>query len=114
VSAVYPLVEQSRTHDPATRWRLADGAPGEMGVIASVTEPFCGSCDRVRLTADGTFRSCLFAVDEHDVRALLRGGASDDEIAGVIEAAVGAKWAGHSIGQVQFIRPARSMSQIGG
>jgi cyclic pyranopterin phosphate synthase len=114
VSAVYPLVEQSRTHDPATRWRFADGAPGEMGVIASVTEPFCGSCDRVRLTADGTFRSCLFAVDEHDVRALLRGGASDDEIAGVIEAAVGAKWAGHSIGQVQFIRPARSMSQIGG
>jgi GTP 3',8-cyclase len=114
IADVHPLVPQARTHDPATRWRFADGAPGEIGVIASVTEPFCGSCDRVRLTADGSFRSCLFAVDEHDLRGLLRGGATDDEVAAAIESAVAAKWAGHSIGQVQFIRPARSMSQIGG
>ena len=89
-------------------------APGEIGVIASVTEQFCGSCDRVRLTADGKLRSCLFALDEHDLRPVLRGGGTDDDLAAVLERAVGAKWAGHAIGQVQFIRPSRSMSQIGG
>jgi cyclic pyranopterin phosphate synthase len=83
-------------------------------VIASVTRPFCGSCDRVRLTADGQFRNCLFAVRETDLRALLRGGASDDDLSAAIAADVGTKGAGHSIGQVHFIRPARSMSQIGG
>jgi len=83
-------------------------------VIASVTEPFCGDCDRVRVTADGRLRTCLFALDEHDLRALLRGGADDDAIAAAIERAVGAKWAGHRVGNVDFIRPDRSMSQIGG
>ena len=85
-----------------------------MGVIASVTEPFCGDCDRVRITADGKFRSCLFALDESDLRAVLRDGGTDDDVAAVVEAAVGAKWAGHRIGQVEFVRPSRSMSQIGG
>jgi len=98
---------------PAERFRYLDGR-GEIGVIASVTESFCGSCDRVRLTADGMFRNCLFAVKETDVRSILRSGGSDDDLAAAVAADVGNKWAGHSIGQVDFIRPDRSMSQIGG
>ena len=98
---------------PANLWRYADGA-GNVGVIPTVTKPFCGDCDRVRLTADGQFRTCLFATDEFDLRAALRTGESDDEIAARIERAVGTKWAGHQINQVNFIRPTRSMSQIGG
>jgi cyclic pyranopterin phosphate synthase len=85
-----------------------------VGVIPSVTQPFCGDCDRVRLTAEGRFRACLFATEETDLRAVLRDGGSDDDLAGAITASVGTKWAGHSIGQVRFIRPERSMSQIGG
>ena len=102
-----------RESDPAARWRYVDGG-GEFGVIPSVTEAFCESCDRVRLTADGMLRHCLFATRELDLRTLLRGGATDDDIAAAITAEVGAKWAGHQINQVHFIRPARSMSQIGG
>jgi len=98
---------------PARLWRYSDGA-GHIGVIASVTESFCASCDRVRLTADGQFRSCLFSHDDHDLRRLLRTGAADDDIAAVIREAVAAKWEGHQIATVNFIRPARSMSQIGG
>ena len=94
-------------------WRYRDGA-GRVGVIPTVTKPFCGDCDRVRLTADGQFRTCLFATDEFDLRAALRSGESDDEIAERIERAVGTKWAGHQINQVNFIRPKRTMSQIGG
>jgi cyclic pyranopterin phosphate synthase len=116
VDAVYPLEHSSREHDgpePAEVLRYADGG-GDIGVIASVTNAFCSSCDRIRLTADGQLRSCLFAIDEFDLRSLLRGGASDDDLAAAIERCVGAKWAGHAINQVQFIRPRRSMSQIGG
>jgi len=113
ISKVYPIELVQREHEPAQRFRYLDGA-GEIGVIASVTQAFCGDCDRVRLTAEGQFRNCLFAVDEFDLRSLLRGGASDDDIAAEIERAVGAKWAGHQIGKVHFIRPHRSMSQIGG
>jgi cyclic pyranopterin phosphate synthase len=102
-----------RGNEPAERWRYSDGN-GEVGVIASVTKPFCGNCDRVRLTAEGQFRTCLFAVDEFDMRSLLRDEASDEAIADAIAEAVGTKWAGHSIGQVNFIRPKRTMSQIGG
>jgi cyclic pyranopterin phosphate synthase len=98
---------------PADRWRYVDGR-GTVGVIPSVSHPFCGDCDRVRLTSDGQFRTCLFATDESDIRALLRNGGTDDEIAALITRAVGAKWAGHQIGQVNFIRPNRTMSQIGG
>jgi cyclic pyranopterin phosphate synthase len=82
--------------------------------VASVTRPFCSNCDRVRLTAEGALRSCLFAVRERDLRSVLRGGGSDDDLAEAITAEVAAKWAGHSIGKVNFVRPARSMSQIGG
>ena len=98
---------------PADRWRYLDGA-GTVGVIPSVSHPFCENCDRVRLTAEGDLRTCLFAVDEFDLRALLRNGASDDDIAAEIRRAVGLKWAGHQINQPVFVRPNRSMSQIGG
>jgi cyclic pyranopterin phosphate synthase len=114
IDSVYPLEQlPARGAAPADRWRYLDGA-GTVGVIPSVTKPFCGDCDRVRLTADGQFRTCLFATDEFDLRAALRGGEADDRIAERIERAVGTKWAGHRIGQVNFIRPARTMSQIGG
>jgi cyclic pyranopterin phosphate synthase len=116
VDAVFPLELAGHDHDgsePAEVFRYADGG-GDIGVIASVTNAFCSSCDRIRLTADGQLRSCLFALDELDLRALLRGGASDDDLAAAIEGCVAAKWAGHAINQVQFIRPRRSMSQIGG
>ena len=108
------------THvEPAARWRYLDGR-GDVGVIPSVTEPFCESCDRVRITAEGQFRTCLFALDETDLRAELRAPDGldapdlDDRLVAAIEGAVAGKWAGHRIGQVDFVRPARSMSQIGG
>jgi cyclic pyranopterin phosphate synthase len=115
IDAVYPLEppESSAGPEPAETFRYQDGG-GEFGIIASVTNAFCNSCDRVRLTADGQLRSCLFALDETDLRALLRGGASDDDLAAAVTRCVGAKWAGHLVNQVQFIRPRRSMSQIGG
>ncbi len=114
IDAVYPLeAVDSRGSAPAERFRYVDGR-GEVGVVASVTQSFCGSCDRVRLTAEGMFRNCLFAVHETDLRTVLRSGGSDDEIAAAIIADVGNKWAGHAIGEVNFIRPDRSMSQIGG
>src|SRR3954447_17149023 len=113
IDAVYPLEEVRRGTAPASVWRYRDGA-GDVGVISSVTESFCATCDRVRLTAEGKFRNCLFSLRETDLRSVLRNGASDDEVAAAIEAEVGRKWAGHSIGQVTFIRPERSMSQIGG
>jgi cyclic pyranopterin phosphate synthase len=114
IDAVYPLQPvDARGSAPAERFRYTDGG-GEIGIIASVTQSFCGSCDRVRLTAEGMFRNCLFAVKETDLRAILRAGGSDDDLAAAVVADVGTKWAGHSIGQVNFIRPDRSMSQIGG
>ncbi len=113
IGEAFPLEPVARTSAPASRFRYVDGG-GEIGVVASVTRSFCDSCDRIRLTADGQFRNCLFAVDEHDLRGLLRSGASDDDLSDLMERAVGAKWAGHGIGTVEFIRPARSMSQIGG
>ena len=114
IDAVFPLepVDRRGSH-PAERLVYRDGG-GTVGVIASVTRSFCSSCDRVRLTADGQFRNCLFAVRETDLRAILRGGGTDDDIAAAIEADVGRKWAGHTIGQVTFLRPERGMSQIGG
>ena len=114
IAAEFPLeLMPARGAAPADRWRFLDGK-GTVGVIPSVTHPFCGDCDRVRLTSDGQFRTCLFATDESDIRSLLRNGGTDAEIAELIQVAVGAKWAGHQINQVNFIRPNRSMSQIGG
>ncbi|RKE18484.1 GTP 3',8-cyclase MoaA [Streptomyces sp. TLI_171] len=98
---------------PAEEWRL-DGTPHVVGVIASVTRPFCGGCDRVRLTADGQLRNCLFATEESDLRALLRGGADDDGIEAAWRACVARKGPGHRIGDEGFVRPDRPMSAIGG
>ncbi len=134
IDAVFPLVAQAPGSSPARTHRFADGR-GEVGVIGSVTEPFCSRCDRVRLTADGQLRSCLFATDETDLRAILRDpdlalraapslpgdtraadgtDPLDRALDHAIEATVGAKWAGHGISAVSFTRPTRSMSQIGG
>ena len=113
ISEVFPLEPVRRGSEPAERFRYVDGG-GEVGVIVSVTRPFCEACDRVRLTSEGGLRNCLFAVDEVDLRAILRGGGTDDDLAVAIEAEVARKWAGHGIGQVNFIRPRKSMSQIGG
>jgi cyclic pyranopterin phosphate synthase len=93
---------------------LVDGGPATVGIIASVTRPFCGSCDRVRLTADGQVRNCLFAREESDLRGLLRAGASDDEVARSWERAVAGKLPGHGINDPGFLQPARPMSAIGG
>ncbi|MFN2463439.1 MAG: GTP 3',8-cyclase MoaA [Candidatus Dormibacteria bacterium] len=115
IEARYPLKPRQETGpEPATRYDFADGAPGSVGFISSVSEPFCGSCDRLRITADGHFRTCLFALDEHDLKGPLRAGASDGELEEIIRGAVAAKWAGHRIGAADFAAPARSMSQIGG
>ncbi|MFC4947428.1 GTP 3',8-cyclase MoaA [Pseudonocardia sp. GCM10023141] len=98
---------------PAERW-LVDGGPAVVGVIASVTRPFCGACDRTRLTADGQVRSCLFARTETDLRSLLRGGATDHEIAETWRTAMWGKLAGHGIDDPGFLQPDRPMSAIGG
>jgi cyclic pyranopterin phosphate synthase len=114
IHAVYPLEQMpARGAAPADRFRYLDGR-GTIGVIPTVTKPFCGDCDRVRLTAEGQFRTCLFATREFDLMAAMRSGESDDQLAARIEAAVATKWAGHRINQVNFIRPGKSMSQIGG
>ncbi|MDQ3939881.1 MAG: GTP 3',8-cyclase MoaA [Actinomycetota bacterium] len=110
----YPLVPAGADDGPATAFAFADGAPGRVGVIPSVTEPFCATCDRLRLTADGQLRSCLFSVEETDLRRLLRTGAPDEAIAAAARACVAAKWSGHRIGTPDFRKPARSMSMIGG
>jgi cyclic pyranopterin phosphate synthase len=93
---------------------LVNGGPGRVGVIGSVTRPFCGACDRVRLTADGQIRNCLFARDESDLRALLRAGASDQDLAAQWTRAVAAKLPGHGINDPSFLQPDRPMSAIGG
>ena len=93
---------------------LVDGGPARVGVIASVTRPFCGSCDRVRLTADGQVRNCLFAREESDLRSALRSGAPDEEIARRWQAAVAVKLPGHGINDPSFLQPDRPMSAIGG
>ncbi|MQY08614.1 GTP 3',8-cyclase MoaA [Actinomadura macrotermitis] len=93
---------------------LVDGGPATVGVIGSVTRPFCGACDRVRLTADGQVRNCLFATEESNLRDAMRAGASDAEIAGRWRAAVRTKRAGHGIDDPSFLQPARPMSAIGG
>jgi GTP 3',8-cyclase len=113
IDAVYPL-EAASNAEPATTYRFADGAPGKIGVIPSVTQPFCDTCTRLRLTAEGQFRSCLFALEETDLREPMRTGASDHDLAIRIRAGVWAKWSGHRINHEDFEQPARSMSMIGG
>jgi cyclic pyranopterin phosphate synthase len=98
---------------PAERFRFRDGG-GEVGLISSVTQPFCGTCNRLRLTADGAVRNCLFSDEEHAVRDVLRAGDSDQDIAHLLRSAVWAKYPGHAINEPEFLRPTRSMSMIGG
>ena len=114
-----PEGDEARGTAPAETWRVAgfrapDGGPARVGVIASVTRPFCGDCDRVRLTADGQMRTCLFAREESDLRAPLRSGASDAEIAERWRIAFLGKKAGAGIGEPDFVQPVRPMSAIGG
>ena len=112
----------ARTHAPAEEFDVLDGPEradwaeevGRVGVIASVTRPFCRECDRLRLTADGQLRTCLFAQEETDLRGPMRAGATDQELAAIIVQAVAGKQAGHGIGTAAFIQPDRTMSAIGG
>ncbi len=113
INSVYPLEVVKRSNAPASRFRYIDGQ-GEIGIVASVTQKFCDTCDRIRITADGQFRNCLFSNEEFDLKEALRSESSDKEICELLEMAVSAKREGHGIGNVDFIRPARSMSQIGG
>ncbi len=105
--------QEPRGSAPAELFTV-DGGPHTVGVIASVTRPFCGDCDRVRLTADGQVRNCLFAREESDLRGALRSGASDEEIAERWRTAMWGKLPGHGIDDIEFLQPSRSMSAIGG
>jgi cyclic pyranopterin phosphate synthase len=106
-------VPSENPSETAKRWAFADGR-GEIGIIAPVSEPFCGHCNRLRLTADGKIRTCLFSVTEHDLRSLLRSGSSDADIASWLKQVVWGKEARHHIGEPDFVAPSRSMSCIGG
>jgi cyclic pyranopterin phosphate synthase len=112
---IAPLVEipDRDPRAPATEYRFADGI-GRVGFIASVSRPFCLNCNRIRLTSDGKLRYCLFAIEETDVKTLLRNGAPDEEIAATIRATVQKKWIGHEINSSQFVAPPRPMYAIGG
>ncbi len=114
INAVWPLEAIGDTGPaPAERFRFRDGN-GEIGLISSVTQPFCGTCNRLRLTADGAIRNCLFSDDEHEVRDLMRRGGSDEELAMLLRQAAWAKFPGHAINEPGFLHPVRSMSMIGG
>ena len=114
IHEVHPLEAVGRDrHGTARRWRFADGQ-GEIGFISPVSEPFCGDCNRIRLTAEGMLRTCLFSLNETDLREPMRAGASDAELEHIIRDAVWRKELKHRIGDPGFIQPARSMSRIGG
>jgi cyclic pyranopterin phosphate synthase len=113
VFSLTPLGAAHRGSSPAEEW-LVDGGPATVGVIGSVSRPFCGACDRVRLTADGQIRNCLFAREETDLRAALRSGCDDERIATMLKSTLLAKRAGHGIDDEGFLQPARPMSAIGG
>jgi cyclic pyranopterin phosphate synthase len=112
----FPLVKVNvaRGSETSARYRFADGAPGEIGIIAPVTEPFCGACSRIRLTADGQIRTCLFSTVEHSLRDVVRSGASRAEIVEYIESVIQKKEPRHFINDPGFVAPSRTMSFIGG
>ena len=112
---IMPLVpcDDQNPHAPATDFAFEDGV-GRIGFIASISQPFCASCNRFRLTADGKLRNCLFSLHETDIRSLLRGGADDDAIAEAVYACIAAKWEGHEINTARFVQPERPMYLIGG
>jgi len=107
-------VDAARGSDTSSRYRFADGAPGEIGIIAPVTEPFCGACSRIRLTADGQIRTCLFSTVEHSLRDVVRSGASRAEIVEYIHSVILKKEPRHFINDPGFVAPSRTMSFIGG
>ncbi len=112
---ICPLIEipDRDPRAPATEYRYADGIGG-VGFIASVSRPFCLNCNRIRLTADGNLRNCLFAIEETDIKTMLRGGAGDEAIEEVIRGSVQGKWEGHEINTARFVAPPRPMYSIGG
>ena len=116
ISERFPLVrvDAARGSDTSSRYRFADGAPGEIGIIAPVTEPFCGACSRIRLTADGQIRTCLFSTVEHSLRDVVRSGASRAEIIEYIHSVIMKKEPRHFINDPGFVAPSRTMSFIGG
>jgi len=116
VATTHPVllpIQSENKSETAKRWTFADGR-GEIGIIAPVSEPFCGHCNRLRLTADGKVRTCLFSVVEHDLRSLLRGGTNNEEIADWLQSVVWQKEDRHHIGEPEFVQPERTMSCIGG
>jgi len=116
ISAAHPLQLKQSTRGTETAWRyqFADGAPGEIGIIAPVTEMFCGQCSRIRLTADGQIRTCLFSTGEYNLRDIVRSGATRETIVNFIEDVVMKKEPRHYINDDEFVQPARTMSFIGG
>jgi len=116
INAVYPLerVKSENPSETARRWRFADGAPGEIGFINPVSQPFCGHCSRIRLTADGMIRTCLFSTVEYNIKRLLRNGAGREELVDFIIATIEKKEDRHHINDPQFVQPLRTMSCIGG
>src|ERR1700730_8499544 len=115
IHARWPLEQIPHDRSETARtYRFADGAPGEIGLIAPVTQPFCGHCSRIRLTADGKLRTCLFSKDDHDLRALLREGATDEDLVIYIRSVVMDKEEGHRINDPGFVPPSRTMVRIGG
>lgn len=116
IHSVFPLEPLGKNHisETALRYRFVDGCSGEIGIIAPVTQPFCGACSRIRLTADGQIRTCLFSLTEHNLRDLLRSGAKRAEIEDAIVDAVFKKELGHKINTPDFVQPQRTMSCIGG
>jgi len=116
INAVYPLelIDETRGSETSWKYKFADGAPGEIGIIAPVTEMFCGACSRIRLTADGQIRTCLFSTNEHNLRDVLRSGATREEIVEFIEGVVLKKEPRHYINDPAFVPASRTMSFIGG
>ena len=115
IHARWPLVQiPHEASETARKYRFADGAPGEIGLIAPVTQPFCGHCSRIRLTADGKLRTCLFSQEDHDLRGLLRENASEDDLSLYVRSVVNDKEKGHRINEPDFMPPSRTMVFIGG
>lgn len=116
INAEFPLklVDTNRGSETSWKYRFADGSPGEIGIIAPVTEMFCGQCSRIRLTADGQIRTCLFSTAEHDLRSVIRSGASDDDVADFIRSVTLKKEPRHYINDTAFTPASRTMSFIGG
>ena len=115
IHARWPLTQiPHERSETARKYQFADGAPGEIGLIAPVTQPFCGHCSRIRLTADGKLRTCLFSKDDHDLKSLLREGADDQDLITYIQSVVNEKEEGHRINEPGFVPPSRTMVFIGG